>query len=447
MAKRSSPHLPTVGYIRVSTTSEEQLRSLEGQRFRMKELGVDRIIEDAITGSGSKARPGWTELWELVERRAIGCLVFVDLSRLARDGTDMGLLKACGQAGIVVIDTFGKVWENETVVGFATSGTLSLMNQLQSKLISVKVRDGLARRVRAGYLARGRLPFGYLHVDGKAVEHPQHWSAARQLVELLIRFEMNISGVLRELPEGFPWQPTARGLANWWQNPMLRGGVGRDAPRGTRDYQRIDWGHAPPLVTSREWMLMKRLAQIRQGGRRGSQLRSRTTHLFSGMIRCTGCGKNLHHVLEKRRSTRRWKCKNSACRWFGKGLREDLVRRLVAEALVARAQKMAELRQLQVQPIHPERAKLGHQLEQLQKLEAQGVEGLRGSILRLRDQIAIIDTPIEEVVLDETLELAFSDPRAFLEAPDEALRPVLLHFVAQISYLGTPDGCRVRLSP
>jgi hypothetical protein len=71
----------------------------------------------------------------------------------------------------------------------------------------------------------------------------------------------------------------------------------------------------------------------------------------------------------------------------------------------------------------------------LEQLDAQGVDGLRVSICRLRDQIAVLRmAPLEEKWLNPDYQLIFSDPKHFELTSPENFRPVVVQFVSRIEY-------------
>lgn len=440
-----------LGYIRVSTGSSAQQISREGQRFQLQEAGCDEIIEDVLSGSGSVVRPGWERLRLMVARGEVAVVRFVDLSRLARDGTDQDLLEECAAAGTEVIDLNGGKWENQTVHGLLSSGILSVVNQAQSRMISVKVKDGIERRKRQGFIARGRLPFGYLHQDGQALKHPEQWPVALRMVEDLLAWEMNWCGAIRawrDSPEpiGREWSPY--GLKTWWFNPMLRGGIGEGLRRNPREFTEVAWGVAPVLISPTEWIsatrMLERRARVKGLGGKGK------SHLFTGMIRCDACGRALAWDTRAQRNPNtprinRYACKNPNCNRFGNGVRESVIKELVAKALVRRAEEMVRIA-WQPEPVNSEaRQRLVGQIAQLEALRAQGVEGLDRTVIRLRNELVEMDMPDEPLEEDLTYGLTFRKPSAFIAASDDELRPVVLWFVKQIHYHGGPDSCTVTL--
>lgn len=434
-----------VGYARVSKKQEEQGISLEGQIAQLERAGVDRVISEK--GSASRGRrAGWTELRLLVAQGRVKRVLMNDLSRLARDGSDMDFLEECAAAGTEVRDLYGQVWENQTIHGLASSGITSLMNRIQARMIGLKSADGIRRRREAGFLARGKLPFGYRVQDHQPAMDPETWEQARWLFELLLNMEMDLTLTIRTLPDDFPWLPTREGLLNWALNPMLRGGIAYGR-RAIGDWERVEWGRAPRLITSEEYDSAMRFYLSRREVK--SKLRTAgQVHLLTSLLQCVACGKNMGWKTKREpHHAARYQCKNRRCSFCGKTVREDLIRQELARVLTKQAKKMAELA-MEDAPVEipPEEAKLREQLRQLEDLEAQGVPNLRKGILALRDQIAVmrLDRIVDPWLAPDYQEL-FADKENFLLTSDENLRPVLLRFVRRVEYKPSIKAIRVVL--
>lgn len=434
-----------VGYARVSTTQEAQGISLDGQIGDLERSGVDRVIAEKRSASKGH-RPGWTELRLLVAQGRVKRVVMVDLSRLARDGSDMEFLEECAAAGTEVRDLFGQQWENQTIHGLASSGITSLMNRIQARMIGLKSADGIRRRREAGFLARGKLPFGYKAVNHQPAMDSERWEHARWLFELLLNNQMNLSGTIRSLPDDFPWIPTRDGLLNWALNPMLRGGIGYGC-RTIGEWDRVEWGRAPRLITPEEYDSVLRFYMSRRETK--SRLRpAGQVHLLTSLLQCAACGKNIcWNTRRKPHHAARYQCKNCSCKFCGKSVREDVIRQELARVLTRQAKKMAELVMTDAPlEVPPEEAKMREQLRQLEDLDAQGVPNLRKGILTLRDQIAIMRmNRIVDPWLAPDYQDLFSNERAFLLTSDENLRPILLKFVKRVVYRFSDKSIKVIL--
>lgn len=410
-----------IGYARVSTTKAAQDVSIEGQVQQLEAAGCSMVIAERASAYKGR-RSGWEELWGLVAAGGVGEVLVIDQSRLSRSGDDLQFLAACAQQGVTVRALTGGVIEAETYSGFVAAGVLSVMNQAQSKLIGAKVRDGIRRRREAGYLASGRLPFGYYSVDGHAFTDPKSWSQARAQFDELMACGMNISGWIRSTGT----RRTLSGVKRWLDHPMLRG------------FAHGRWGGVEALITWQEWEQAKRLQQAR------STMRGRaagSTHLFTGLVRCEACGVNLHNIVDK--GTKRLKCKSSYCRWYGKSIRVSVVRDDVIVALRQAAEAMATVHaQAPAEPA--EATALRAQVAQLEELQASGVPGLGGSIDALRVQLRSL-AGVPSGPRHDWLVEALARPGLLERSGDGQLRPIVIEFVERISYHGQPDGVKVTL--
>lgn len=404
------------------------------QIAEFKRLKVDYIISERKSASRGKLREGWQELRVLVAQRRVKSVLVADLSRLARDGSDMDFLEECAAVGTEVRDLLGQVWENQTIGGMLSAGVTSLMNRVQARMIGVKSADGLRRRREAGFLARGNVPFGYTVVDSQPAMHPEHWMKARWLFEDLLERRMNITVCLKSLPADFPWQPTISGVHGWIRNPMLRGGIGYKRIR-PGEWEEIEWGRAPQLISEDEYDTAVALMRGRRYAKTTATCQNE--RLYTSLIRCMGCGHNMNFYTKKKPThASRYQCKRPQCKWYGRTVREDAVTTMVAAELCRKAKQMADMvLEEQKLEVSPEEAQLRDQLRQLELLDAQGVGGLRGSICGLRDQIAILRmAPLEEKWLNPDYRAIFSDPKHFELTSAENLRPVVVQFVSRIEY-------------
>ena len=412
-----------VGFARVSTDKREQDTSIDGQVEQLKKAGCDTVIVERASAYSGKHRPGWEELQTLVASGQVSEVLVVDQSRLSRRGDDLDFLNVCALKGTTVRDIAGSVIESETIGGFLATGVVSLVNQAQSKIIGIKVRDGIKRRRAAGHLGTGKLPFGYAHIDGKAAPDQQNWEAARVMFDQLVGNGMNIGGWIRET--GMPWTPT--GLRKWIRNPMLRGCV------------QGQWGAVESLISGQEYEQAERLLALRTT-RRGKT--ANTIYLFSGLVKCEGCGKSLHNVRD--RKVPRLKCHSAHCGYYGRGIRVPLVREQVIKALALANEEMADLAARHDMRETAAAMELRAQIAQLQQLQDQGVPGLEVSIAQQKAQLQAMTRQVTGP-RREQLAALFNDPTVLDLATDEELRPIVIEFVERIEYQGGPETLAVTL--
>jgi hypothetical protein len=308
-------------------------------------------------------------------------------------------------------------------------------------LLSPLTQEEEAKDLRARSFASKRLPFGYRYQDGRAVEHPEQWPQARRMVGDLLASGMDWSGTIRGWEKdvgvmGRSW--SASGLRAWWANPMLQGLA----------------GECPALIEPKEWQAAARILE-RRARVKGRAASKHPARLFTGLIRCIACRKVLEwdprpqhrqQVVARIRkpAARKYRCNTPRCRFHGRTVREEVIRQLVAAALVKRGKEMVRLIWGAPSPVDGQaRERLLEQIDQLRALISKGVEGLKRAEMRLRNQLVEMDTPPDEFTEETKYEDTFWDPAAFIGASDEHLRPVLLWFVRQIHYHGKPNTCTI----
>ena len=408
-----------VGYCRVSTTKSEQDISIEGQRQQLLAAGCDEIVSERASAFKGQ-RKGWTHLWALVASGQVTEVLVVDQSRLSRSGDDIEFLNACSLKGVTVRALTGGIIEVDSVGGFISSSVMSVMNQAYSRLNSAKVKDGLARRRAAGHYAVGYCPFGYRYHHGTVEPDPKQWDQARKRWEELMAMEMNCHGYARLNPG-----VSVSGLKSWVRNPMLRGIVPHQK-NGVK-----------PLVSADEWEQAKRLLSRRTRSRVSTG--AQRTHLFSSLIVCASCGRSLHRCVTGYHRVR-WKCCYAPCDWYGRSIKESLVRTQAVEALRTGSHLMAQEAQRANNAKGKEKSAVQVEAENklaalLQLQESGELPGLDTAISSLRDQIAALSAP---VVGPDWKGLAELVAGGLDSASDEELRVVFLEFFDRIVFQGNP---------
>lgn len=419
-----------VGYCRVSTKSAEQTLSIQSQAERLKAAGCERILVDhGISGFRENGRKGsaFPELIDLILNGHATQVVVPNFDRTQRRVKwGAQLLDAIERSGITLLELdTGKVFDPSNDPGDVMMVQLrTIFQENDSRWKRIKVMKGLAKRRESGLYASGQVPFGYAHVDGKVVPDPANWEAARMMFLQLQALDFNASAWIRQTK--MPWSPA--GLKKWLTNPTLRGTVNR------RPGMRCE-----ALISTDEWESAKRQLAARAVER---GVPSHKVNLFTGLVRCERCNKNLHICYPY--GVPRLKCKSPHCDWYGRGLRVDVVRAAVIEALTAAAKEMADhvLTRCEAEP--PEAMEIRGKIEQLEALAASGVQGLDKAI---GDQRARLREMTAERQLPRWSELAelFADPMVLAGATDAELRLMVVEYVASIVYQGSPSSFSLTL--
>ena len=421
------PERIVAGLARVSTEKAAQDISIEAQVQQLREAGCDRVFAERASGYRPGARrPAWDELQALVAAGRVGKVVAVSQSRLSRQGEDLTFLRVCARLGVEVQFLDGSNADMADPAGRLMAGVMSTVNEVDSLIKSINVRNGIKRRKAAGHYACGRVPFGYLYDGSKVIPHPEHFRAARELWDRLEAMEFNLPGTIRRYSLGW----SARGLGRWIRNPIIRGIVHGEPGKVAAVISGQELANALRLMDARRWR-----------GNVGNRA-PRVIRPFSGMVVCQSCGHILHYHMAYQK--RRLKCTNLACQWYGRGLAEWKVRGQAVEAM--RAGASASIRSLLDAPTAPraeEDAQSRLQLDQLVALQAQGVTGLEGAIDNLRVELAT--PPVASGPNWEGVAVLLNRPGVLEGADDEELRALVLELIDRVIYLGNPSRVEVRL--
>lgn len=414
-----------VGYVRVSTGKAEQDTSVEGQIAQMRERGCAKVIVDRKSAFNPNVRrPGWEELLGLVASGRVTTVVAVSLSRLSRQGEDQIFLRMCQRKGVQVELIDGTPADVSDPAGKLLTGVMSTVNEVDSMIKGINVRNGLKRRKEAGAYANGRMPFGYKYDGHNVVPHPTNFKQARKLWDQLAEHEFMVQRTIRRCQ--LHW--TVPGLSNWIHHPFLRGIVRHEA------------GKVQALITWEEYQQACRLIEQR----RVCHVRGPSTvHVFTGLIKCQSCGKRLNY--SKHRNLYRIRCMNNVCPWFSRGILERNVRQQMVDALHGAVDQMATVAATaKASGIDTGRLEKQQQLDQLLALQGQGVPGLDSAIDALRVDLLIPDT-VPAGANWHAFRAVLAEPGVLAAASDEELRAIVLELVDEIVYLGNPAEVEIRL--
>ena len=167
-------------------------------------------------------------------------------------------------------------------------------------------------------------------------------------------------------------------------------------------------------------------------------------------MKCEQCEKNLSYQIRKDRPGQavRLVCVYPRCDWYGRGIREQLVRQQSIDAL--RLQALAIQQGVQQSTVtmetttSTERNAVLNKIEALEQLQATGVPGLEISLGLLRDELIELDGPIDGPNWAGLAEL-LAVPGVLERFTDAELRPLLIDYITQIFYVGNPREVKVRV--
>jgi len=306
--------MSTIGYARVS--KDDQADSLPAQVSRLESAGCSRVITDIETGR-STDRDGLLELMAIVRAGQATELLVTRVDRLWRDAayTD-ALLAQCEELGVAVRALDGGVIETATPQGFLMARLQTGLAEMESRMLSMRLRRQFAVYRAEGRHLRRRKPFGYrAGADHHLEPNPDQWTQALRVISELRRLG-SFSAVSRLMPEWCTWTPASSNLQAWFVNPVIRGHIGHqlDLKSGkgwNQQWGEIHYDQHPALITDQEWRELADLLKRPTNKFRSGTTDTEVAHGLTGLLRCRSCG----HLLRRNTSNgvAWWRCRHRLC--------------------------------------------------------------------------------------------------------------------------------------
>lgn len=412
-----------IGYARVS--SDEQADALPPQISRLQSAGCDRVISDVESGR-SNDRDGLLELMALVRAKEVREVVVDRLDRLGRDAAYAdALLAECGAHGVIVRALVGGVVESVTPQGFLMARLQTGLAEMESRMLSLRIRRQFTVYRAEGRHLRRRKPFGYQGgPDHRLMPHPEQWPQALRILQEL-RMIGSFSGVAARLPDWCDWTPAPGSLQSWFCNPVIRGHIGHHLDKGSgkgwnQRWEEIRYDQHPALIGEGEWqelasMLRRPINRFKGGGS------TEARHGLTGLLRCASCG----HLLRRNASNGViwWRCRHRLCSARG-GVREEVVLPAVAAGCIAEARRLAEAVQEPSGP-DPRAAALMAELDLMERMAARNPDNraMAAAVQEQRQRIEALRRG-EQSQVDPAVVEAMLDPVFFSEATPPEQRAI-----------------------
>ena len=406
-----------VGYCRVS--SGEQRDALKFQIQRVEAAGVDRVITDVESGRNTD-REGILELLGLIDSKKVTEIVATRVDRLGRDAsaTD-SLIVLAGRRGVKITTLDGGQVEAETPTGFLMARLSTSLAEMESKMLSLRVRRGLEQRRKTHKPCRGKAPWGYAISQDKSriVRNPETWDEAKKFLDILRSTDWRMNTALDRFKGECPLN-SCRAVKAWLRNPILRGGIGY-LQQKNHTFAEIVWDLHEPLISHEEYRHI--LLKMEENRRHWGSNAQRKPKVLTGLCWCPNCGKKLSYAGS--RTVNSVICTTRGCVSRYKGTRESVIVEQVNKALAAKAKQLGQ--HITEEP--PEAAPLRDQIDRLQKLNDPDLEeAIQTKQQKLRNLMATSSPTDRERVA------ALAQPEAWEMATEEELRMIYLEFVSRI---------------
>ena len=408
-----------IGYCRVSTRSGEQLSALESQVSRVEGAGVDRVITDVESGL-SNERPGMNELLQLIDRKQVSEVVATRVDRLGRDAsaTD-SLIILAGRKGVTITTLDGGTVEAETPTGFLMARLSTSLAEMESKMLSLRIKRGFEQRRKTHKPCRGKAPWGYqISQDKSRIErNPNTWDHAKEFLCILADNNWRMNTALDRFDGPCPLH-SCRAVKAWLLNPILRGGIGY-LQTANHQFQEVVWDLHEPLISHDQFRYIK--IKLEENRRHWGSNTSRTPKVLTGLCYCPNCGKKLSYAGS--RLVNSVICRTRGCVSQYKGTRESLIIERVNQELAAKATELGQ--HITEEP--PEAATIRDQIHQLELMNDPDLEpAIAAKRAKLRELLTTSSPTDRERVA------ALAQPEAWALATEEELRLIYQEFVARI---------------
>ena len=420
-----------IGYARVS--KDDQADSLPAQVSRLTAAGCSRVITDIESGRSSD-RDGLLELMGLVRAGEVSELLLTRVDRLGRDaGFTDALLAQCEANQVQIRALDGGTIETATPQGFLMARLQTGLAEMESRMLSMRLRRQFAVYRAEGRHLRRRKPFGYqAGPDHHLQPHPDHWPQALRVIADLRQLG-SFAAVSRSMPDWCAWTPAATNLQAWFVNPVIRGNIGHNLDRKSGKGWRQSWGEIyydqhPALISDQDWRELAALLQ-RPTNRFKNTSTTEVQHGLTGLLRCASCG----HLLRRNTSNgvAWWRCRHRLCNARG-GAREDRILPVVIDACVAEASRLAALL-AQPKSDDPMLIVMRDELDLMERLSARNPDNraMAAAVQEQRHRIEALQRQ-EAPAVDATTARALDDPHFFSGLPPAHQRAVFASVLGSV---------------
>ena len=359
-------------------------------------------IDDGFTGTNME-RPGMQEMLKAVKQNQIGCILVKDLSRFSRNYIEAGtylnqVFPFMGVNFVAVNDGYDSREQKGMALAFDTAFQ-TLIYDLYSKDISIKVKTAFDSKCAAGEYVFGQVPLGYeksREVKNTIIVNEREAEIVRSVFSMALDGMSSVQIARRLFEEKVPTATQLRcpdrstlNKNHTWSSTMVRHILGNRFYLGEMAYGKTkrkyvgskngialpkeEWkvipGHHEPLVTLEDFEKVhfpstpKRMSYGQ--GRTSSDkvcplhksavsFRKRKKNPLVGKLFCGGCGYSIRYKpIGGKNKYRRFECRKHAvlqipecCTYFPADLLEETVLTMLSRELMVRGDAAKENRNL-----------------------------------------------------------------------------------------------------
>ena len=356
-------------------------------------------------------RPGMQKLLKEVKANRIQCIIVKDMSRFSRDYIEMGtylnqIFPFMGVRFIAINDHYDSREHQGNTIEIDTAFQ-TLLYDLYSKDVSVKVKASFENKCANGEYVFGQVPFGYeksrekkntvvvnekeaeivRYIFSLAMQGKSSTQIARQLYEENIPTITQFRKPDKEYQDGKvrSWSENAvRKMLNdrFYLGEMIYGKTVRKSVGSKQSISvpKEDWkvipNHHEALISEE---IFEQVSLFRPGY---STKRNREKHPLTGKLYCGGCGYSLNYKpIHGKNRYRRFECRKHAllqipdcCTYMSADLMEEMVHMMLNKELMIRGNAMKQKKKLssfQQAGILSLKKKLENYRQEIKRLQAE----------------------------------------------------------------------------
>ncbi len=331
------------------------------QDSELSKYKVMEFSDDGYSGTDMK-RPGMQKLLKEVKENNIHCIIVKDMSRFSRDYIEMGaylnqIFPFFGVRFIALNDHYDSREHYESTIELDTAFQ-TLLYDLYSKDISVKVKTSFENKCASGEYVFGQVPFGYKksgEIKNTVVVNEKEAKIVRYIFSLAMQNKSSTQIAKQLYKEGVPTITQIRkpekalqdGKLHTWSSQVVRSilnnrfylgemvygksvrkSVGsKDGMAVPREAWKVITNHHEALISEE---IYKQVSVFRPEHSKG---RNKEKHLLTGKLYCGGCGYSLNYKpIQKKNKYRRFECRKHSllqipecCTYMNADLLEETV--------------------------------------------------------------------------------------------------------------------------
>jgi len=356
------------------------IRSFIRQDEELKEYEVKEFCDDGWSGTGMD-RPGMDRLLAEVKKNRVQCIVVKDMSRFSRDYIEMGtyldqIFPFMGVRFIALGDHYDSREHGGTTIGIDTAFR-TLLYDLYSKDVSVKVKASFENKCANGEYVFGQVPFGYRKSTkerNKVIVEEKEAEVVRHIFSLAVQGKGSTGIAVQLQREGIPTITQMRrpdkkagdGKTHAWSSQAVRNILNNRFYLGEMAYGKTvrksvgskngihipkeEWkvipDHHEALVTPEVFAQVSKFRPDISIKKRDAAKQGRGKNPLTGKLYCGGCGYAMvYKPLQGKNKHRRFECHKHSilkipecCTYFNADILEELVLTRINKELMVRGE-------------------------------------------------------------------------------------------------------------